>query len=102
VSQNRSLVIKGDPAGKSTLLVTLQIAPRKTPIFWKAGPEPKDLLPIIIIRDFAKSLPKKLPAAEPPALGFYSHQTQAEFIRSFQTDFEMLEVERLLSFRWTG
>lgn len=69
VIQNRRLVLKGDPgSGKSTFVNYLaHCLAAQTLKCLKGWPKAEaDLLPIIIIlRDFARSLPQELPAAEP-------------------------------------
>jgi formylglycine-generating enzyme required for sulfatase activity len=70
VIQNRNIVIKGDPgSGKSTFVNYLAhcFATGNTNTLTGWHQAEKNLLPVIIIlRDFAKGLPKKLPAQAEP------------------------------------
>ena len=70
VIQNRSVVIKGNPgSGKSTFVNYLAncLAVQNTSALIDWDKNENNLLPVIIIlRDFAKSLPKKLPAQAEP------------------------------------
>jgi len=70
VIQNRSVVIKGDPgSGKTTFVSYLahRLAIQNTGTLEDWNEAETDLLPVIVIlRDFAKGLPKKLPAQADP------------------------------------
>ena len=105
VIQNCSVVIKGNPgSGKSTFVNYLAncLAVQNTSALIDWDKNENNLLPVIIIlRDFAKSLPKKLPAqAEPRHLcDFLSSRLKAQNLQaSTKPIFEMLEDGKAILF----